>query len=102
MSLLNFFDRSALKIQITFAEFEREIHRYELTAQSCNISISLSNPHDLIRFLELKLSEFRNLRSKCFTEVIFKSETQSLSIEQAERYMMEMINRNKANHKIVR
>lgn len=100
MSLLNFFDRSALKIQITFGEFEREVRGYEETAKSCNISICLSNPYNLIGFLEIKQTEFRKLMGKCFTEVTFDQGSQALSMQQAERYMIEKIAMIKANHKI--
>lgn len=101
MSLLNFFDRNALKIQITFSEFDGEIKRYEETAKTCNISICLSNPQDLIRFLEMKYSEFRNLSGKCFTEVTFKHNFQEFSLQQADRYMVEKLSMVKANHKII-
>jgi hypothetical protein len=100
MSLLNFFDRNALKIQITFGEFERQIQVYEETAKTCNISISLSNPYNLIGFLEIKLTEFRKLMEKCFTEVTFKHASRELSMQQAERFMIEKIEMIKANHKI--
>jgi len=102
MSLLNFFDRNALKIQITFDEFEREIKRYEETARTCNISICLSNPHDLIRFLEMKYSEFRKQSVKCFSEVTFKHSSQEFSMQQAERYMIEKLNMIISNHKNIK
>ncbi len=99
MGLLNLLDRNALKIQIIFSEFEGEICRYEETARKCNISICLSNPQDLIRHLERKLSEFRTLREKCFTEVTFKRNTEVLSVYESERYMLAKINMIKSNHK---
>ena len=98
MGFLNFFDRNALKIQITFGEFEREIACYEETARTCNITICLSNPHDLIRHLERKIAEFRDLRGKCFTEVTFSQKTHVLSMNEAEKYMVEKINMIKSNH----
>lgn len=100
MSFLNFFDRNALKIQITFGEFEHEINCYEETARTCNIAISLSNPHDLIRHLERKLSEFWHQREKCFTEVTFTTKSQVLSMYEAEKYMIDKINMIKSNHKL--
>jgi hypothetical protein len=100
MSLLNFLDRNALKIQITFDEFEREIQVYEETAKTCKISICLSNPHNLVGFLEIKLTEFRNLMGKCFTEVTFKHASQEFSILQAERFMIQKLEMIKANHRI--
>ena len=99
MSFLNFFDRNALKIQITFGEFEREIKCYEETAKTCNIKISLSNPLDLIRHLERKYSEFRELREKCFTEVTFTQKSRVLSMSEAGKYMLDKINMIKVNHK---
>lgn len=99
MSLLNFFDRSALKIQIPFSEFEREIQQYEEMAKTCNISICLSNSQDLIRHLDRKYAEFRELKGKCFSEVTFKQKSQVLSINEAEKYMLDKISMIKANHK---
>ncbi|MDP1621228.1 MAG: hypothetical protein Q8M08_02705 [Bacteroidales bacterium] len=99
MSFLNFFDRNALKIQITFGEFEREITCYEETARTCNITISLSNPQDLIRHLERKYSDFRELKEKCFTEVTFSQKSRVLSMNEAENYMFDKIKMIKTNHK---
>lgn len=99
MGFLNFFDRNALKIQIIFSEFEGEINRYEETARTCNICICLSNPQDLIRHLERKLSEFRSLSEKCFTDVTFKHNTGVFSVQEAERFMLGKINKIKSNHK---
>jgi hypothetical protein len=100
MSLLNFFDRSALKIQITFGEFAQEIKGYEEAAKTCNISVCLSNPHNLVNFLNMKQYEFRKLKEKCFTEVIFKYGTQEMSLQQAEEFMIEKLRMIKANHKL--
>jgi len=102
MSLLNLLDRNALKIQITFDEFENEIKKYEATARKYNISICLSNPQDLIRFLERKYSEFKTQSERCFTEVTFKRNSQEFSIQQAERYMIEKLNMIKSNHKNIK
>ena len=99
MSSLNFFDRNALKIQITFSEFDGEIQRYEEMAKTCNISICLSNPQDLIRHLDRKYAEFRELKGKCFSEVTFKQKAQVLSMYEAEKYMLDKISMIKANHK---
>ena len=102
MSLLNLLDRNALKIQITFDEFNTEIKKYEASARKYNISICLSNPQDLIRFLERKFSEFRTQSNRCFTEVTFKRNSQEFSIQQAERYMIEKLDMIKANHRNIK
>lgn len=101
MDLLNLLDLNALKILITFSEFEGEICRYEETARKCNITICLSNPQDLIRHLERKLAEFRTLREKCFTKVTFKHNEEVLSVYESERYMLAKLDMIKSNHKFL-